>query len=427
MTDTILSNASLIDPETGYYGPGALRISEGKIASVAHGASPDAPEGAINVDCGGLPLAPGIVDMRVFVGEPGERHKESFRSAGQSAAAGGVTTIAIQPETDPVLDDPAMLEFAMRRAEAVSVVNVAPMAALTRGLNGREMAEYGFLLDAGALAFTDASRPVADPTVFRNCLDYAKSLGALVVHHPQEPAMSAEGSVTESLFASKLGLPGAHPFAERIMLERDLALVEITGASYHADLLTTRGAFAALKRAKDLGLNVTAGVSHHHFALNEMDLEDYPTFFKLDPPLREEEDREALELALADGLIDVITSSHRPQDEESKRQPFEIAAIGAVGLETLLPTSLKLWHDGLLTLPALFERLSLAPARALGLGGGRLAQGAPADLVLFDPHAPYILDRFALRSKSKNTPFDRRRMTGQAVKTWVAGKEVFAR
>ena len=426
MQDLILSNARLIDPETGYDGPGALRISGGVIADVSREASVGAPEGVVVLDCGGKPLAPGIVDMQVSVGEPGERHKESYRSVGQAASAGGVTTIAVQPDTEPAIDDPAVLEFAMRRAEAASIVRVAPMAALTKGRKGREMTEYGFLLDAGALAFTDASNAVADPTVFRNCLDYANSLGALVVHHPQDPAMKAEGCVTESFFASKLGLPGVHPMAERIMLERDLALVEITGARYHADNITTASALEALERAKNKGLNVTAGISHHHLVLNEMDLEGYPTFFKLEPPLREEEDRAAMLQAVADGVIDVVTSSHRPQDEESKRQPFEVAAIGAVGLETLLPAALKLYHDGLSDLPTLFQRLSLAPSRLLGLNGGRLAKGAPADLVLFDPDIPYVLDRFALRSKSKNSPFDRRLMTGKALRTWVGGEEVFA-
>lgn len=426
MTDLILSNARLIDPETGYDGAGALRISDGIITDVAKGAGPAAPEGATVIDCDGKPLAPGIVDMRVSVGEPGERHKESYRSVGRAAAAGGVTTIAVQPDTDPAVDDPAVMEFAMRRAEAASVVRVAPMAALTKGLKGREMTEYGFLLDAGALAFTDASNAIADPTVFRNCLDYANSLGALVVHHPQDPAMKAEGCVTESLFASKLGLPGVHPIAERMMLERDLALVEVTGARYHADMITTAGSLEALTRAKDKGLKVTAGISHHHLVLNEMDLEGYPTFFKLEPPLREEEDRAAMVQAVANGLIDIVISSHRPQDEESKRQPFEVAAIGAVGLETLLPAALKLYHDGLTDLPTLFERLSLAPSRLLGLEGGRLAKGAPADLVLLDPDVPYVLDRFALQSKSKNSPFDRRLMMGKALRTWVAGEEVFA-
>ncbi|MEM7524025.1 MAG: dihydroorotase [Pseudomonadota bacterium] len=425
MSHMIFANARLIDPETGYDGPGALRVENGMIVDVAKGAAPGAPEGAESVDCGGKPLAPGVVDMRVFVGEPGERHKESYRSAGESAAAGGVTTIAIQPDTDPVTDDPAWLEFARRRAEA-AIVNVAPMAALTKGLNGREMAEYGFLLDAGAVAFTDASNPVSDPTVFRNCLDYARSLGALTVHHPQDPAMATEGCVTESRFASKLGLPGVHPMAERMMLDRDMALVEITGARYHADQVTTRAGLEVVRRAKDAGLPVTCGVSHHHIVLNEFDLEDYPTFFKLDPPLREEDDRQAVAEAAAEGLIDVICSSHRPQDEESKRQPFEVAAYGAVGLETLLPGALKLHHDGLIDLPGLFQRLSLTPSRLLGLEGGRLAKGAPADLVLFDPDSPIVLDRFALKSKSKNTPFDRRLLTGRALRTFVSGAEVFA-
>ena len=425
MSETFFLNARLIDPAEGYDGPGALRVNNGEIADVVRGEAPEPPEGADRVDCQGKPLAPGIVDMRVFVGEPGERHKESYRTASEAAAAGGVTTIAVQPDTDPAVDDPAVLEFAQKRAESKSKVRVAPMAALTRGLKGREMAEYGFLIDAGAIAFTDASRPIADPTVFRNCLDYAGSLNALVVHHPQDPAMATEGCVTESLFASRLGLPGIHPMAERIMLERDLALVEITGTRYHADMLSTAQAVEALRRAKDKGLPVTAGVSHHHLILNELDLEDYPTFFKLDPPLREETDRAAMADAVAEGVIDVITSSHRPQDEESKRQPFEVAAVGAVGLETLLPGALKLYHDGAVDLPTLFQRLSQAPAELLGLPGGRLAPGAPADLVLFDPDVPYVLDRFALKSKSKNTPFDRRLMTGKALKTWVGGVLVY--
>lgn len=423
----ILRNARLIDPETGADMPGTLRIEGDHVAAVAWGEQPAAPAGATVIDCGGHALAPGIVDIGVSVGEPGARHKESFRSAGAAAAAGGVTTMVVRPDTQPPVDDPAILEFVRRRAEESAPVRVHAMGALTKALEGREMAEMGLLADAGAVAFSDAARPVADARVFRRCLAYARGLGALVIHHPQAVDLAAGGCATESEFSGRLGLPGVPALAERIGLDRDLALAELTGARYHADAVTTAAALDALRRAKDAGLTVTAGVSVHHLTLNEFDLGDYRTFFKLAPPLRQEADRAAAAQAVADGLIDVIASGHRPQDEESKRLPFEAAATGAVGLETLLPAALRLVHAGLLDLPRLFRTLSLNPARLLGLPGGRLAAGAPADLVLFDPDAPWILDRANLRSKSKNTPFDQSRMTGRVLRTWVAGRSVYDR
>ena len=418
-----LVNARLIDPE-GYEGPGAVRLRDGVIEDVVRGTSPAPGEGEV-VDCRGMALAPGIVDMRVFVGEPGARHRESFRSAGQAAAAGGVTTIVAQPDTSPPLDDPALVQFVLARAREVSDVRVHVMAALTRGLEGREMTEQRFLLDAGAVALTDDDRPVADARLMRAILTYARGTGALVVHHCQEPALSRGACATAGEFASRLGLPSVPAVAERIMLERDLALVESTGARYHADLVTTAGALGALRRAKEAGLAVTAATSIHHLTLNEFDVADYRTFFRLTPPLRAETDREAVVEAVAEGLVDIIVSSHLPQDEEAKRLPFEEAATGAVGLETFLPACLRLVHAGRMDLPTLFARAALAPARLLGLPVGRLARGAPADLVLFDPDAPFVLDRDRLRSRSKNTPFDRTRMQGRVLGTWVAGVRVF--
>jgi dihydroorotase len=419
-----LANARLIDPATGYDGPGALKIVDGLIAEVVRGASPTPSEGIV-VDCGGLPLAPGIVDMRVFVGEPGARHRESFRSAGEAAAAGGVTTFVAQPETTPPLDDPALVQFALARAREAAPVRVHAMAALTRGLKGAEMTEQQFLLDAGAVALTDADHPLVDAKLMRACMAYAGSLGALIVHHPQEPGLSRGTCATSGEFASRLGLPSVPAIAERMMLERDLALAENTGARYHADMLSTAGALAPLARARQAGGKVTAGVSIHHLTLNEFDVADYRSFFKLDPPLRTEADREAVVTALAEGLIDVIVSSHLPWDEEAKRLPFEEAATGAVGLETFLPACLRLVHAERLTLLRLFESAALNPSRILGLPGGRLTPGAPADLVLFDPDAPFLLDRETLRSKSKNTPFDRQRMQGRVRGTWVGGRRVF--
>ena len=422
MAATAFVNARLIDPEAGTDAPGTLVIDRGRIRA-AGAASP--PAGARIVDCAGLCLAPGIVDWGVKIGEPGERHRESFRSAGLAAAAGGVTTIIARPDTTPAIDTPETLEFVTRRAADASPVTIRHMAALTRGREGREMTEIGFLRDAGALAFTDADRVTADARILARCLTYARGLGALVVGHPQEPALSRGAAASSGKFAALRGLPAVSPMAERMGLERDLALVEMTGARYHADQITTAAALPALRRAKAAGLDVSAGVSVHHVTLNEFDVGDYRTFFRLTPPLRPEDDRKAVVAALAEGLIDVLCSMHTPADEESKRLPFAEAAPGAVGLETLLPAALRLWHSGDLGLPALFRALALNPARRLGLPVGRLAVGAPADLVLFDPDAPFVLDRFRLRSKSRNTPFDGARLQGRVRATFVAGRQVF--
>lgn len=422
----ILTNARLIDP-AGREGPGALRVEGGLIARVHWGAPPAAPGGARVIDCGGHALAPGIVDLGVSVGEPGARHRESFRSAGAAAAAGGVTTMVVRPDTSPCADDPAIIEFVARRAAAKSPVRVLSLGALTKGCAGAQMAEMGLLADAGAVAFTDAPAVVADTQVMRRCLTYARGLGRAVLSHPLDADLSRGAVATATAFSGRLGLPGAPAMAERIGVERDLALAELTGARLHLDAVTTRGALAALRRAKEAGLAVTAGVSVHHLGLNELDIGEYRTFFKLDPPLREEDDRAAVAEAAAEGLIDVIASHHRPWDEESKRVPYEAAAVGAVGLETLLSGALTLVHAGLCDLPTLFHRLSAAPARLLGLEGGRLTAGAPADLVLFDPDAPHVLDRATLRAKSKNTPYDRRRITGRVLRSWVGGEAVYDR
>ncbi len=418
MTRILFKNARLIDPEALTEEVGALLVEDGVIRAAGGAADEE-------VECGGLCLAPGIIDIGVKVSEPGERHKESFRSAGLAAAAGGVTTMVTRPDTTPAIDTPEVLEFVTRRAIEVAPVNVLPMAALTKGRAGREMVEIGFLLDAGAVAFTDCDAVAADTKVLSRCLAYATSLGALVIGHPQEPGLSAGAAATSGKFAALKGLPSVSAMAERIGLDRDLALVEMTGARYHADQVTTARALARLERAKAAGLDVTAGVSIHHLTLNELDLGDYRTFFKVKPPLRSEDDRLAAVDAVASGLIDVISSMHTPQDEESKRLPFEEAASGAVALETLLPAALRLYHAGAISLPRLFRAMTLNPAKRLGLAAGRLAEGAPADLVLFDPDAPFVLDRYALRSKSKNTPFDGARMQGRVKGTWVGGRRVF--
>ncbi|MFZ5752282.1 MAG: dihydroorotase [Pseudomonadota bacterium] len=419
---TFLANARLIDPEALTDAPGSLLIEGDTVAALGDIA---APKGARVIDCGGLCLAPGIVDLGVKVGEPGERHKESFRSAGRAAAAGGVTTMIVRPDTLPAIDTPEMLEFVTRRAAEAAPVRIRHMAALTKGREGREMTEIGFLMDAGAVAFTDCDRVVTDTKVLSRALTYARSLGALVVAHPQEPGLSAGAAATSGKFASLRGLPAVSAMAERIGLDRDIGLIELTGARCHFDQITTARALPALERAKANGLDVTAGTSIHHLTLNEFDVGDYRTFFKVKPPLRSEDDRLATVEAVASGLIDIIASMHTPQDEESKRLPYEDAASGAVALETFLPAAMRLYHAGHLTLPQLFRAMALNPARRLGLPQGRLSPGSPADLVLFDPDAPFVLDRFALRSKSKNTPFDGARMEGRVTMTFVAGHPVF--
>jgi len=424
MPTTVFHNARLIDPAAGTDLRGALLVTDGLIASVAPNERPAPPEGATIVDCGGQCLAPGIIDWGVKVGEPGERHKESFRSAGRAAAAGGVTTMVTRPDTNPPIDTPEALEFVLRRAQADSVVRVVPMAALTKGLEGREMTEIGLLMDAGAAAFTDANHVTSDTRILNRALTYARSMGALVVGHVQDQNLSAGAVATNGKFATLRGLPSVHPLAERMALQRDLTLVQMTQVRWHADQITTAAALPTLARARAEGLDVTAGISVHHLTLNEFDVADYRTFFKLTPPLRSEDDRMAMVQALAEGAIDVLCSQHTPQDEESKRLPFEAAASGAVGLETLLPASLRLVHGGYIGLAALWRTLSLNPARRLNLPGGRLDAGAPADLVLFDPDAPFVLDRATLRSKSHNTPFDGARLQGRVRGTWVGGVNV---
>ncbi|MGR3484467.1 MAG: dihydroorotase [Paracoccaceae bacterium] len=420
--DLLFTDALILDPARGVT-HGTLAVRDGRVLGV-HG-GPQEVAGATVIDCGGRHLAPGIVDLGVKVGEPGERHRESFATAGRAAAAGGVTTMVTRPDTEPPLDTPEALEFVARRAERDAVVRVAPMAALTKGRHGREMTEIGFLRDAGAVAFGDGDRVVSDARVMARAMTYAASLGALVVGHPQDPGLSSGACATSGPRASLMGLPAVSPMAERMGLDRDVALVEMTGAAYHADQITCARALPALARAKRNGFDVTAGVGIHHLTLNDNDIAGYRTFFKLKPPLRPEEDRAAVVEALSEGLIDIVGSMHTPQDADSKRLPFEEAAAGAVALETLLPAALRLHHSDGVDLTTLWRAMSLAPADRLGLPQGRLEAGAPADLLLFDADAPFVLDRATLLSRCKNTPFDGARMQGRVLGTWVGGARVF--
>ncbi|MEM9724576.1 MAG: aspartate carbamoyltransferase catalytic subunit [Pseudomonadota bacterium] len=425
-----LLNARLIDPETGREQIGGVLIEGDTIAAVGPkvGAEPLGDQ-IKRVDCAGAALAPGLVDMRVFIGEPGARHKESFGSGGEAAVAGGVTTIVTQPGTSPAVDDPAILDFIQKRvleeSERHAMPHVQSMAALTKGLEGREMSEYSFLKQAGAVALSDGDRQIASAAVLRRCMQTAASLGMVVCLHPQDASLSKGACATSGIWAFRRGLPAAPAAAEAMALARDLALAELTGAAYHAAQISTAGSVALIEAAKAEGLNVTCAVSVPHFALSEEAIAGYRTFYKVDPPLRAEQDREAMVAALASGAIDCIVSSHQPQNEESKRQPYEEAAAGAVGLETLLSASLAMGAEAGLSLPEVIRLVSLNPARRLGLECGRLAVGAPADLALFDPDQRWVVDRRTLKSKSKNSPFHRAELPGVVLKTIVDGRVVY--
>ncbi|MGO4571048.1 dihydroorotase [Microvirga sp. 2TAF3] len=421
----LFKNARLIDPSSGREERGGVLVRDGIIADV--GAQVMEASDAETIDCGGQVLAPGLIDMRAFIGEPGAAHRETLKSAGEAAAAGGVTTIVSMPDTSPVLDNSAIIDFVLRRARDTSIVRVCPAGALTKGLEGKEMAEIGLLREAGAIAFTDGVRSVTNAQVMRRALTYARDFDGLIIHHVEDPDLVGTGVMNEGEFAARLGLPGIPREAETVMLERDIRLVRLTGGRYHAAMISCADSVEIMRAAKARGLPVTCGVSINNLALNENDIGDYRTFLKLSPPLRHEDDRQAMIEALADGTVDVIVSDHNPQDVETKRLPFSEAADGAVGLETLLSAALRLVHSGHITLPQLLRALSARPAEILGLPGGRLRQGAPADLIVFDPDAPYVLDKRNLRSLSKNTPFDEARLEGQVTMTMVAGRIVFTR
>ena len=427
MSALLLADARLVDPASGRDERGSVLVRDGVIADVAWGAAPAAPDGAEVVDCAGHVVAPGLVDLRAFVGEPGAEHRETLKSASAAAAAGGVTTLVCMPDTHPPIDDPAIVDFVLRRARDTAVVNIRIAAALTKGLEGREMTEIGLLGEAGAVAFTDGARSVANAQVMRRALTYARDFGALIMHHVEDADLVGDGVMNDGELASRLGLLGIPREAETLMLERDMRLVRLTGARYHAALISCADSVAIVRRAKADGLPVTCGVSINNLALNENDIGDYRTFLKLSPPLRHEDDRQAVIAALADGVIDVVVSDHNPQDVETKRLPFAEAADGAVGLETLLSAALRLVHAGDMPLPKLLHALTTRPADILGLPGGRLTPGAPADLILVDIDAPYVLDKRELHSRSKNSPFDEARLQGRVLKTIVAGRLVHGR
>jgi dihydroorotase len=423
---TAYVNARLVDPASGLDAPGGLLAEDGKIADFGAGLLADGvPEGAAVVDCAGHVLAPGLVDMRAQLRDPGQEHMEDIESAGRAAAAGGVTTIVCLPNTDPVIDNVAVLEFVARRAREVKLAKIHCYAAITKGFAGRELTEFGLLGEAGAVAYTDGEVAVANAKTMQRALSYASTFGLLIVQHPEEPSLAEDGQMNSGEIANRLGLSGIPPMAEVMMIERDLRIVATTGGRYHAAHLSTAAAIEAVRRAKARGLDVSCDTAPHYFALNEIAVGDYRTFAKVRPPLRAEPDRQAVVEGLKDGTIDAVASDHAPLDQDSKRLPFAQAAFGIIGLETLLPLTLELYHNGHLSLSQALALVTCRPAARLGLAAGRLAKGVAADLTLIDIDRPWKIDEAAFRSKSKNSPFDGRPAQGHALRTVVDGRAIF--
>lgn len=419
-------NAHIIAPGQNLNGRGGLLYEGNRIVAVG----PDVTAQQVGretavVDCKGRHIFPGLIDMRVFTGEPGTEYRETLATASEAAAAGGVTTMVVMPNTDPVIDNAAIVDYVLRRARDTARVRVAPMAAITKSLAGDVMTEIGLLKEAGAVAITDATKAVANANLFRRILTYARDFDMLVVQHVEDASL-ATGVMNAGETASRLGLAGINQVAELIMLERDIRLVEATGARYHAAMISCAESVEVIRRAKDKGLPVTCGVSIHHLVLNENDIGAYRTFFKLSPPLRTETDRKALVAGVDDGTIDVIVSSHDPQSADTKRLPFAEAAFGAIGLETMLSAGLTLVHNENLKLERLVTALSQRPAQLLGLETAKLAPGAPADFIVVDVNKNWTVSEKSLLSKSKNTPFEHSTLEGRALETTVAGRRVFA-
>jgi dihydroorotase len=433
MRPLLVKNARLLDPASRLDRPGDILVDVaslrgpddpgGKILAI--GADLKAPNECDVLDASGLALMPGLVDLRVVTGEPGAEHKETFKSAGRAAAAGGVTTLVVMPNTQPVIDDVSLVDFVLRRATARGHVRILPAAALTKGLDGTAISEIGLLAEAGAVLFSNGDAPITDSRLLRRALAYASAFDALVAHRPQDPWLAAGGCMHEGEFAGRLGLPGIPAAAEAIVVERDLALCELARGRLLLDMLSSARSLDPLARAKACGVRACASVSVHHLTLNELEIGDYRTFAKLTPPLRSEDDRLALVDAVLSGLIDVVVSGHDPRPAEDKRLPFDEAAFGAAALETLLPGLLSLHHGSDAPLLDLIAAVTCRPADLLGLPQGRLTIGAPADLVLVDLAAPFRFDVSTLRSKSRNSPFDGKLLQGRVVRTLVGGETVY--
>ena len=411
-------NARLLDPAAGLDTAGGVLTDGEAITDVGPGVTKKkAPKGARIIDCHGKCLSPGLVDIRVELGD--------LTATVEAAVSGGVTSMVCLPTPELVIDDMSEVEFVARRARKLGLAKVYPYGAVTKGLEGKELAEMGLLAEAGAVAFTDGERAVANAQTMRRAMSYASTFGLMIVQHPEEPSLAADGVMNAGETATRLGLFGIPKEAEVIMVERDLRLAFLTDGRLHIAHVSTAETVDTLRRAKADGLNVTCDTAPPYFALNETAIGDYRTFAKLSPPLRAEQDRQAVVEGLADGTIDAIASDHTPRDEESKRLPFAQAAPGGIGLNTLLAVSLELYHNGHLSLLEVLKLVTSAPAGLMGLPAGSLKEGAPADLILFDPDEGWKVDADKLVGKAQNSPFDGRPVQGRVLRTVIDGRPVF--
>ncbi len=423
---TAYVNAHLLDPDSGLDQAGALLTDGERIADLGPNLFGDGvPDGVAVVDCEGHYLCPGLVDMHVHLREPGHEHKETIATGCAAAAAGGVTSMACMPNTMPVIDDVALIEFIQRRAREAASVKVYPFAAVTRGLEGKQITEMGMLAEAGAVGFTDDGLPIADSLVMRRALSYASTFGLLISQHAEDLSLSGCGCMAEGEVATRLGLPGIPEVSEVVVVERDLRLVELTGGRYHVAHISTSEGIEAVRKAKARGLAVSCEAAPHHFTLTDDAVGDYRTYAKMAPPLRSEANRQAVVAGLKDGTIDAIATDHAPHDQESKRVTMAHAANGVVGLETMLALALELYHQGEIPLLDVLQRMTVGPADLLALPAGRLKRGAPADLLLFDAALPWQIDNDRFHSKSRNSPFDGREVRGRALRTVVDGRTVY--
>ena len=410
-------NARLLDPAAGLDTAGGILTDGEAITDVGPAVvKKKAPKGARIVDCHGKCLSPGLVDIRVELGD--------LAATVEAAVSGGVTSMVCLPTPELVIDDMSEVEFVARRARKLGLAKVYPYGAVTKGLEGKELAEMGLLAEAGAVAFTDGEKVIADAQVLRRALTYARTFDLLIIQHPEEPSLAC-GVMNAGEVATRLGLSGIPPVAESIMVERDIRLVELTGGKLHFAHVSTADAIDAIRKAKLKGLRITCDTAPPYFALNETSVGEYRTFAKLSPPLRGEKDRQAVVEGIRNGTIDVIASDHAPQDEDSKRLPFSQAAYGGVGLETLLSVTLELFHNGHMSLLDVLAKVTCAPADLLGLPAGRLQAGERADFTVFDPNRGWQVNADDLASKSKNTPFDGRLVQGVVLRTVIDGRTVY--
>ena len=429
MKEKYLINARIIDPKNELDEIGGLIIdSNGLIKAVGEKvANGNLPSDVDKIDIKKNILIPGIIDMRVFVGEPGYEYKENFRTLSNAALSGGVTSVVSMPNTSPVIDNVSMVDFLKRRGRDKSKINIFPAAALTKNTEGKQMTEFGLLKRKGIIAFTDGIKTVQNPQVMARIMNFAGQSECLIMQHAEDNILSDGGLINEGEISTRLGLKGIPSVAEKIIVERDLSFLEDYFCRYHISQISSEKTVAVIKRAKNEGKIFSTGVSINNLSLNENDIGDFKTFLKLSPPLRTENDRQSLVKAINNDLIDVIVSDHKPQDEESKRLTFAQAATGATGVETLLPLSLELFHNKSVKLNKLIATLTSNPANILGIDKGSLKKGNDADLCVFDINKPWVVDINKLKSKSKNTPIENRKLQGQVLKTFIKGEIAYER